>query len=29
MEVLQNLIDQTAFFNGTLDWRSYVMSRFC
>ena len=25
MEVLQNLIDQTAFFNGTLDWRSYVM----
>ncbi|MDY3909532.1 MAG: sodium ion-translocating decarboxylase subunit beta [Eubacterium sp.] len=25
MEVLQNLIDQTAFFNGTMDWRSYVM----
>ena len=25
MEVLQNLINQTAFFNGTMDWRSYVM----
>ena len=25
MDVLQNLIHQTAFFNGTMDWRSYVM----
>ena len=25
MEVLQNLINQTAFFNGSMDWRSYVM----
>ena len=25
MEVLRNLIDQTAFLNGTMDWRSYVM----
>lgn len=25
MDVLQNLIDQTAFFNGTMDWRSYTM----
>ena len=24
MDVLQNLIHQTAFFNGTMDWRSYV-----
>ena len=25
MEVLQNLLHQTAFANGTVDWRSYVM----
>lgn len=25
MDVLQNLINQTAFFNGTMDWRSYTM----
>ncbi|MBQ8979278.1 MAG: sodium ion-translocating decarboxylase subunit beta, partial [Oscillospiraceae bacterium] len=25
MELLENLIHQTAFFNGTLDWRNYVM----
>ena len=25
MEVLQNLIHQTAFANGTLDWRNVVM----
>ena len=25
MDVLQNLLHQTAFANGTVDWRSYVM----
>lgn len=25
MEVLQNLVHQTAFLNGSMDWRSYVM----
>ena len=25
MELLENLVHQTAFFNGTLDWRNYVM----
>ena len=25
MEVLENLVHQTAFLNGTLDWRNYVM----
>lgn len=25
MEVFSNLINQTAFCNGTMDWRSYVM----
>lgn len=25
MDVLQNLLHQTAFANGTVDWRSYIM----
>ena len=25
MEVFQNLVHQTAFLNGSMDWRSYVM----